>query len=331
MEERKSNHLTMAAQSQTPPSERLTGFHYEPLFRPHPGNESETISFLGKNLRAPFWISSMTGGTTAAGPLNKKLARAAAEFGLGMGLGSVRPLLEDKKKYFDDFNLRPILGNDVPFFANLGIAQVEQLCQNREQERIHELVNDLRADGLFIHLNILQEWLQPEGDRIQCSPLKTLSQFLEKVPYKVLVKEVGQGFGPRSLAALLKLPLAGIELGAFGGTNFSRLELDRQSPDSIKNLRKEFALLGHDAEDMLNTINRLTLNPSTKVDTFIISGGVRNILHAWRLHNLCRGKSVIGRANAYLQRAAISYEVLAEFIREEIEQWAFAKNFVHIN
>ena len=103
------------------------------------------------------------------------------------------------------------------------------------------------------------------------------------------------------------------------------------SQDSIKNLRKEFALLGHDAEDMLNTINRLTLNPSTKVDTFIISGGVRNILHAWRLHNLCRGKSVIGRANAYLQRAAISYEVLAEFIREEIEQWAFAKNFVHIN
>ena len=331
MKNRKNHHLTMAAQSQISGQQKLVGFDYEPLFSPHPQNTEESIPFLGKTMRTPFWISSMTGGTGAAGNINRTLARAAQEFGLGMGLGSIRPLLTDKKKYFEDFNLRPLLGDDVPFFANLGIAQVEQLLSGRELLKIHDLVEELKADGLIIHINVLQEWLQPEGDHIQRPPLETLTEFLQEAPYKVVVKEVGQGLGPRSLAALLKLPLAGIELGAFGGTNFSRLELDRHPSGFIREMRKNFALVGHDAEEMVNNINRLIQHPENKTDTFIISGGIQNILQAWRIHKKCCGTSVIGRANDYLQRANRSYDELQKFIREEITQWSFAKNFIHIN
>ena len=320
----------MAARSQVSGREKLEGLDYEPLFSSHPQDTPEPFSFLGKTMRAPFWISSMTGGTGPAGPINRTLARAAGEFGLGMGLGSVRPLLNDKKKYFKDFDLRPLLGQETPFFANLGIAQVEQLLNTRSLTKIHDLVEELQADGLIIHINVLQEWLQPEGDHIRRPPLESLTEFLDEAPYSVLVKEVGQGFGPRSLAALLKLPLAGIELSAFGGTNFSRLELDRHPSESIRGMRKSFAQIGHDAEEMINHINRMMQKPENQIDTFIISGGIQNVLHAWRLHRLCRGKSIIGRANAYLQRATQSYEELREFIQEEITQWAFAKNFINI-
>ena len=328
---RKSHHLSMAALSQVPSEERLEGFNYEPLFKPHPQDMAESsIPFLGKILRAPFWISSMTGGTTHAGPINKNLARAAAEFGFGMGLGSIRPLLKDKKKHFEDFNLRPLLGDELPFFANLGIAQIEQLCKNHELQQVHDLVTELEADGLIIHINVLQEWLQPEGDVICRPPIETLTEFLQEAPYRVVVKEVGQGFGPRSLAALLKLPLAGIELGAFGGTNFARLELNRHSDSLICKMREDFSKIGHNAEEMVTTINRLIQNPETQTDTFIISGGIRSILQAWRLHQNCKSSNVIGRANAYLQPAARSYDELKKIIQEELAQWAFLKNFVDI-
>ena len=320
----------MAAQSGVSSRHRLAGFNYEPLFNPHPAGPLPAIPFLGKTMRAPFWISSMTGGTESAGAINRTLARAAQEFGLGMGLGSIRPLLKDKKQYFEDFNLRPLLGEHLPFFANIGIAQVEQLLAGNNLARIHDLVEELDADGLIVHLNILQEWLQPEGDQIRRPPLESLTEFLQEAPYQVLVKEVGQGLGPQSLEALLQLPLAGVELGAFGGTNFSRLELKRHPSPVIREMREDFALIGHDAEEMVATINRLMSNAENQVDTFIISGGIRNVLQAWRLHKMCRGKSVIGRANAYLQRATQSYQELHKFIQEEITQWAFAQNFIHI-
>ena len=191
-------------------------------------------------------------------------------------------------------------------------------------------MEELDTDGLFIHINVLQEWLQPEGDTIQRPPVETLTEFLQEAPYPVLVKEVGQGFGPRSLAALLQMPLAGIELGAFGGTNFSRLELGRHSNGLIREMRKDFGRVGHNAEEMVALINRLIQNPENKTNTFIISGGIRSILQAWRLHQICRGNSVIGRANVYLQPAARSYDELKNVIQEEIAQWAFVKNFIDI-
>src|SRR5690606_36024819 len=129
------------------------------------------------------------------------------------------------RSHWKDFDVRDIIGNEVPLFANIGIAQLEKMLKDGSWERLEELVHLLRADGLIIHVNPLQEAFQPEGDIFEEAPINTLSRFVEKTRIPLIVKEVGQGMGPESLKALLQLPLEAIEFGALGGTNFTLLEL----------------------------------------------------------------------------------------------------------
>ena len=105
----------------------------------------------------------------------------------------------------------------------------------------------------FVHINPLQEFLQPEGDRFLIDPLLSIKSFIKKCPFKVFVKEVGQGFGPREFEALNELEVAGIEFGAFGGTNFSKLELLRG--EGRQNLNP-LCQVGHTAEEMIEFIKR---------------------------------------------------------------------------
>ena len=146
-------------------------------------------------------------------------------------LGSCRPLLEDEA-LLPDFDLRPILGEGTPFYANLGTAQVEYLLERGEAHRITALVKRLRASGLIVHVNPLQEWVQPGGDRFHCPPIETIEKLLDETNLNIIVKEVGQGLGPKSLKALMALPLSAIDFGGLGGTNFSRVE-------SLRRRRKE--------------------------------------------------------------------------------------------
>ena len=137
----------------------------------------------------------MTGGSINANRVNKQLAEICSEFGLGMGLGSCRPLIESTD-FFDDFNLRPIIGKDLPLLANIGVAQVEGLLSaENERERFFKQLDKINVDGIFVHINPLQEFLQPEGDRFSAAPLETLQKFISICPFSIFVKEVGQGFG----------------------------------------------------------------------------------------------------------------------------------------
>ena len=226
-ENRKRDHIELALKAQTQKSLRDERFYYEPLLSPHPTEKTDlSLTFLDKKCAAPFWVSSMTGGVGEARHINQNLAKLCGEMKIGMGLGSCRVLLESSK-YFEDFNLRPLLGNDVPFFANLGIAQLEKLFLKNHQTQIIELLKSLRVDGLVIHVNPLQEWYQEEGDRFQFSPIETIKKTVDlckSFDFKMIVKEVGQGMGPQSLKALSMLPIDAIELAGFGGTNFAKLE-----------------------------------------------------------------------------------------------------------
>ena len=111
------------------------------------------------------------------------------------------------------------------------------MVQKNQINELKSILDDLDTDALFIHLNVLQEWFQPEGDKLNLSPLEILNRFFEKYDAPVWIKEVGQGLGPKSLNELVKMPLSGIEFAAFGGTNFSYMELQRSSKS--KNLAKE--------------------------------------------------------------------------------------------
>lgn len=313
---RKADHISLAFESQVFENDLDTRFNYEPLLHAHPSaQETLPIHFAGKQLKFPVWVSSMTGGTQFANTINTNLAKACRHFGLGMGLGSCRQLLHDTT-HLSDFDVRTVLGDDLPLYANLGIAQLEQA----PIEKVKNVVHLLRADGLIIHVNPLQEFLQPEGDTFAHAPITTIKRVLDKVDFPVIVKEVGQGMGPRSLEALMQLPLEAIEFGAAGGTNFSKLELQRSTNDSDK-LLTDFMLVGHTAIEMTimarNIADRLGAKLACK--QFIISGGVRNFLDGYFLINQLPYPAVYGQASAFLRTAKESYEKLHEHIETQMK------------
>ena len=327
---RKKDHIELAFDSVVKAAQGDQRFYYEPLLSGHPEESRLETLFLGKTLGLPLWVSSMTGGTELAGVINKNLARACAEFGMGMGLGSCRNLLYNDT-YFDDFNLRPIIGPDLPFFANLGVAQVEELLAKGEIDRLVDMVGKLAADGLIVHVNPLQEWLQPEGDRFQRSPIETIKALLETVRFPVIVKEVGQGMGPESIRQLLELPIAALDFGALGGTNFARLELHRANKEA-RELFENVALIGHTAEEMVNFVNDILVAQKDRIQCgqVIISGGVRGFLDGWHLINKVNMPAIYAQGSGFLAHARGDYGPLRAYVEGQARGLALAQAFLKV-
>lgn len=322
LDKRKGDHIELAHKARTGQSFIDSRFNYEPLFFVHPNHEEKfTTTFLGFKLDYPIWVSSMTGGTDYAKTINENLARLCGEFKLGMGLGSCRHLLSDKTR-LSEFAVKKFMG-EAPLFANIGIAQVEELVAQGKTQLIHDMVKTIEADGLIIHINPLQEWFQPEGDRYKVSPLNTLKKFLETSSYKVIVKEVGQGMGPKSLKALLELPIAAIELAGFGGTNFTLLEKLRGKENSA---REGFIHVGHTPGEMVEFLNAL----SVKEKEIIISGGITSMLDGYQLKTKLKANSVIGMAGAFLGPALQDYETLKKFFLDQRDALLTAKSLLEI-
>jgi isopentenyl-diphosphate delta-isomerase len=325
METRKKDHINLASQAQLFEQEVADSFYYEPLLTSNELKALPKSKFLNKELSLPLWVSSMTGGTLEARKINQNLAKACAEFCLGMSLGSCRSLLESNDR-FDDFNVRPIMGPDLPFYANLGIAQVEKVIQENQVDKINELIFRLQADGLIVHVNPLQELLQPEGDIYFNPPIETISSLLEKFEFPVIVKEVGQGMGPKSLEALFRLPVAGIEFGALGGTNFSLIELMR-SNDLMLEEMGDWATIGHTAFEMVEFINLLPKELVAQKQ-IIISGGI-NPLSGFYLKQQLQAPSVMGMAYRFLKYAREDYNQLRNYILMIQKSLQMAQNFLH--
>ena len=329
MEDRKKDHIDLAFKSRISASELDRRFHYEPMMSRHPVKDLPVLDILGGRMRAPIWVSSMTGGTEKAGDINRNLARVCREFGLGMGLGSCRPLLHSDK-HLPDFDMRDIIGEEAPFFANLGIFQVEEMVMQDDISPIEGMVKRLRADGLIIHVNPMQEWLQPEGDRFSQPPLYTIQSFMEMSSIPVIVKEVGQGMGPESLKALLELPLESVEFGAFGGTNFARVELLR-SVESLQQYYEPISRIGHDAFEMTDMVNDIVADGhQVKCKSIIISGGIRSFLDGYHLINKINLPAVYGQASEFLRFAGKSYDDLKDFVTHQVEGLKLAGAYFRI-
>lgn len=325
---RKTDHIQLAFEAQSMQIDDR--FYYEPMLHAHPvSGIIPPLQLAGKTLKAPIWISSMTGGAQLAGNINRNLAMACKNFGLGMGLGSCRSLLESND-YFHDFAIRKYMG-DQPLFANLGIAQVEEMLALNHFEKIRDLVNKLEADGLIVHVNPLQEWLQPEGDRISNPPIDTLKKILDLADFPVMVKEVGQGFGPKSMQALAALPFEAIEFGASGGTNFSMLENLRRD----EFFREQFgpvANIGHHAAEMVGWATELCSGNQNQVHTraFIVSGGIKNFLDGYYHVQSLPWKTLYAQASAFLKHAIRSEDELMKFTENQIRGLELAYTFLTV-
>lgn len=325
---RKSDHIELAFRSQL--SENDPRFYYEPLFAPSPDVKSlPQVEVAGRFMRAPWWISSMTGGAEKARTINQNLAKAAHKYGLGMGLGSCRPVLEQTESA-SDFDIRKFIG-DQPLFANLGIAQLEYLFQQHQSERVTELVKSLQADGLIIHVNPLQEWFQPEGDVFQWSAIDTIKRCIDAFDMPLMVKEVGQGLGPKSLRTLLELPLEAVDYGAFGGTNFALLE----------NLRSEgtraeewipATKVGHNATEMTQWVIDYVNNGDVKVQAkhIIVSGGIKNFLDGYYHLQKLPHSAIYAQAAPFLKYALLGEEPLFEFVESQLQALSMAYHYLTV-
>ncbi len=327
MEDRKKDHIQLAFQATVNQNEKDDRFIYEPMLSSHSDFSFSSFEFLGKTMNYPFWISSMTGGTEMAGKINKRLASVAGKYGLGMGLGSCRSLLNNES-YFNDFDVRRYIGKDQPLFSNFGIAQIEKMIENNSIDKVEEVREKLDADGTIIHINPLQEAFQPEGDRLKHAPIDTIQKLLEIVKSPIIIKEVGQGMGYESIKSILQLNIAAFDFGAWGGTNFTRLESLRN-----KNISKAFdgfANVGHDALEMTLMVNEIIEEVDVKCKQVIISGGIHSVLDGFYLNKICKLPSVIGMGSLFLENALRSEEDLDLFVNELIEKWKLAEAYLKV-
>lgn len=363
LDNRKEEHINLASKSQfrVQNNEKISSlFTYEPLFSTSinvckNANEFKRSDYslkypclqkeiFNKKCTLPLWVSSMTGGTKKALPLNQTLAKVSNHFGLGMGLGSCRPLLEESMKNnipfkrcknFADFNLRPYLKNNLPLVANLGIAQIEKLIKIHGAKStcgiLEEMLDSLGADGIFVHINLLQEFLQPEGDVIEVPVFETLCELLKYASFNVAVKEVGQGMGPKSLRHLMQLPLAAIEFAALGGTNFSQLEILRGGPKALN----VFSEVGHEAGEMLDFVLSLKEQLSEKLmcKHFIVSGGIAHFLQGHYFVKRLEQKGLegfYGQAHFLLDLAHQGESALMDYVNNVANGLAMALQVLEI-
>jgi len=324
---RKADHIDLAFLSQVSTTDPR--FYYEPILSAHPIDFPDPLVFLDKEMGAPIWVSSMTGGTNHAKTINTNLAKACGKYKLGMGLGSCRIILNDNT-FLDDFKVRKYCGNDVSLFANLGIAQIEEILSSGRIEKITELIDKTESNGLIIHINPMQEWMQPEGDKIMHSPLDSISELISKTNLNIIVKEVGQGMGPKSLEKLMQLPLSAVDFGAHGGTNFAMLEMLR-SNELRKEVYEPVANIGHSADEMVLFVNEILSNSrSYACQNFIVSGGVKNFLDGYYLINKINAKAIYGQASAFLRYAKEDFDQLCEYIELQLKGLAMANAYLEV-
>jgi isopentenyl-diphosphate Delta-isomerase len=181
-------------------------------------------TFLGRTLGAPVQITGMTGGAKKAKEVNDRLAAAAAQHGLAMGVGSQRAALENPA-LADTYSV--ILDHEVPLrFANLGLPQII-LWGDQALAKAEEAVEMVEAHALYVHLNYLQEAVQPEGDTVATGGFDAIRRLCKDLKVPVLAKETGAGMTGLTAHLLQKAGVKGVDVGGLGGTSFSAVEYYR--------------------------------------------------------------------------------------------------------
>ncbi len=194
-------------------------------------NELDTQTvFLGRSIRLPLFISSMTGGSDEGYRLNKELARAAQEAKIPVGMGSIRILFR-KPEVFEHFRLRD-LAPDVPIWANIGAQQLVAEAEKDRFRALQELTKRLEVDAMAVHLNPGQELFQDNGDRDFRGLKQALKRYIAEAGLPVIVKETGFGIAPQEAKELWQAGATYIDTAGTGGTNWLAVEAWRSSPET---------------------------------------------------------------------------------------------------
>ncbi|WP_104037461.1 type 2 isopentenyl-diphosphate Delta-isomerase [Vibrio jasicida] len=261
--------------------------------------------FLGHSLALPFLISSMTGGAKDAEIINCRLAEAASEMGIAMGVGSQRVSLEDSLHSGLGKTIRD-LAKGVPLYSNLGAAQ---LRDKQRLDNAQRAVDFIQADALFVHLNPMQEAFQQNGDHDWIGVLKSIERLKQRVDVPMIIKEVGFGISGAVAKQLVEAGVDAIDVAGAGGTSWSAVEGYCQTDNKMQRAAELFRDWGIPTAKCLEQIH--AQYPNLPI---IASGGVHNGLEAAKAIHL--GASLVGQAGAVLKAATISTQSVVDHFEQ---------------
>jgi isopentenyl-diphosphate Delta-isomerase len=255
---------------------------------------SQTL--FGKRLAVPVLVSSMTGGTGQAASINRNLAAAAQKVGLAMGVGSQRAAIGDPglAKTFQIRKFAP----DILLFANLGAVQLNYGFGIEECRKAVEMIG---ADGLILHLNPLQEALQPEGDVNFTGLVEKIAALKQQLDVPLILKEVGWGFSKEAAQKLFDAGVDALDVAGAGGTSWSQVEMHRIEDPYRAQTAAAFIEWGIPTAESL--LNARAVNPDWPV---FASGGLHNGIEIAKC--LALGANLGGMASTFLKAAADSLE-----------------------
>lgn len=299
---RKADHIELALQSEHQ-SQQGAGFdhvRFEPNPLPQMALDDIDLSsdFLGRKISSPFLIGAMTGGCENGELINRHLAQAAQACNIPMALGSQRAAIE--------LGLPQKLRSWAPQAILLGNIGATQL-QTQGMDLAQRAIDSIEANALVIHLNPLQELIQPNGDRDWRLVLEAIQNCASTLSVPVIVKEVGAGIGPASAKRLVDAGVQWIEVAGRGGTNWASIELARNNSTRECEIAAPFLDWGMDTAELLPAVHAAC--PQLML---IGAGGLRHGLDIARCIRL--GAHITALAQPFLQPALESTDAVIDKI-----------------
>ncbi len=317
---RKSDHIRINLEEDVR-SRLTTGLErYRFIHRALPEVDLDAVDLsqelFGRRVEAPILISSMTGGTAEAQTINRALAEAAQQAGVVMGVGSQRAAIEHPELAVT-FQVRRY-APDILLLANLGAVQ---LNYGYGVDHCRRAVEMIEADALILHLNPLQEAVQPEGDVHWAGLAAKIAAVCQALPVPVIAKEVGWGFSEADVRLLSEAGVAAIDVAGAGGTSWSQVEMHRAQNESQRRLAAAFVDWGIPTAQAIQNVRRVA--PGLPV---FASGGLRSGVDVAKC--LALGVRLGGMAGPFLKAAADGsasavYQTIRE-VRREVQVCLFA-------
>ncbi|MBC8125483.1 MAG: type 2 isopentenyl-diphosphate Delta-isomerase [Candidatus Kapabacteria bacterium] len=320
IQSRKEEHVNLALSGKATFREKTNGFdRYELVYNALPELDLADVetrtTFCGVELASPFLVTGMTGGYPNAENINRSIAEACAECGIAMGVGSMRAALEQSGPD-PTFTVVRQFSDRVPIVANIGAAQAALWHRAGTLDNIvQRAISMIGARALAVHLNPLQELLQPEGEPRFRGVLAAIAELIRSNEVPIIVKEVGAGISADVARRLADVGVTMIDVAGAGGTSWAGIEI----------LRRQDAEMVDHLWDVGIPTAECVLQCSGIVPTIIASGGITNGTDATKA--LAAGAHIVGTARPVLEAYARGgTEAIVQFIREwelHLRQWMF--------
>jgi len=310
-EKRKAEHIKILLEQKAQARKATAGFEdLQMIHRALPEVDRQkinlSVSFLGKKFSAPLIVGAMTGGTEEAAKINASIAEAVEKLGLGMGVGSQRAAIEDPKLE-KTYKIARKKAPNAFLIANIGGVQ---LVYGYGLKEVKKAVEMIEADAIAVHLNAVQETLQPEGQTNFKGVLAKISDIAGELDKPVIVKETGCGISAEDAKALEAAGVKAIDIGGVGGTSFAAVEYYRST--SPNNMGEVFWDWG-----IPTALSLIETTQTVKIPV-VASGGVRSGLDIAK--SLSLNASLASISQPVLEAAVQGAKKTEEFLSRLIDE-----------